>query len=57
MALRQISFVAPVTSEQSRTLHDLFPVVCPTGSANVQGIPSDPIVHAASLRYSLHLAL
>jgi hypothetical protein len=41
--------VVPAISEHSLTLHDLVPVVDPTGDENIHGIPSDPIVQAASV--------
>lgn len=42
---------------QSLTLHDLVPVVEPTGKLYVHGIPSAPIKQAFSVKYDVHLDL
>jgi hypothetical protein len=51
------SLVVPAISEHSLTLHDLVPVVDPTGNEKIHGTPSDPIVQAASVAYDVQAAL
>lgn len=46
----QASLVAPLISTHSLGLHDFAPVVVPTGKSYTHGIPSYPVVQAASLR-------
>ena len=45
----QASLVTPLISVHSFGLHDLVPVVAPTGKSNIHGTPSYPVVQAVSL--------